>query len=567
MCGIFALLNNEASFQANFVKEQFMKGQGRGPEFSKLRQYGLECFLGFHRLAINGLNNFSNQPIIIGDVVLICNGEIYNYKELYEIMGIAPVTQSDCEVIIHLYKRYGIKQTLQMLDGVFAFVLCDNNIQLPTAKMYVARDPYGVRPLYMLKPKSKKETATYGYASELKMLSEFYKEMPNYKVEQFRPGTYSKLIMEFKVMPKWELKKEYCSYHSTGFSSVINESQYDIDYALKNIQQYLYEAVKKRVLVTERPIACLLSGGLDSSLITALVNECHKQTSDKPLETFSIGLSGSEDLKYARIVADYLGTNHTEILLTEQDFIEAIPDVICTIESYDTTTVRASIGNYLLGKYISENSDAKVIFNGDGSDELCGGYLYMHAAPDAIEFDKECRRLLKDIHAFDVLRSDKCISSHGLEPRTPFLDRTWVQQYLSIHPSLRFHPGKKQCEKFLLRTAFSEENYLDSNGSALLPKCVLWRTKEAFSDGVSKTTRSLYEIIQESVLNNPYVLNQKYDHNAPDTEEKKYYRGIFESAYPGLGNIVPYFWMPRYVEAKDASARTLQIYNEVNVAP
>ena len=567
MCGIFALLNNEASFQANFVKEQFMKGQGRGPEFSKLQQYGMECFLGFHRLAINGLNNFSNQPIIIGDVVLICNGEIYNYKELYEIMGITPVAQSDCEVIIHLYKRYGIKQTLQMLDGVFAFVLCDNNIQLPTAKMYVARDPYGVRPLYMLKPKSKKETATYGYASELKMLSEFYKEMPNYKVEQFRPGTYSKLIMEFKVMPKWELKKKYCSYHSTGFSSVINESQYDIGCALKNIQHYLYEAVKKRVLVTERPIACLLSGGLDSSLITALVNECHKQTSDKPLETFSIGLSGSEDLKYARIVADYLGTNHTEILLTEQDFIEAIPDVICTIESYDTTTVRASIGNYLLGKYISENSDAKVIFNGDGSDELCGGYLYMHAAPDAIEFDKECRRLLKDIHAFDVLRSDKCISSHGLEPRTPFLDRTWVQQYLSIHPSLRFHPGKKQCEKFLLRTAFSEENYLDSNGSALLPKCVLWRTKEAFSDGVSKTTRSLYEIIQESVLNNPYVLNQKSDHNAPDTEEKKYYRGIFESAYPGLGNIVPYFWMPRYVEAKDASARTLQIYNEVNVAP
>jgi asparagine synthase (glutamine-hydrolysing) len=566
MCGIFALLNDPASFQLDFVKEQFMKGQGRGPEFSKLQQYGLSCFLGFHRLAINGLNNFSNQPIIIGDVVLICNGEIYNYKELYEMMGITPVTQSDCEVIIHLYKRYGMKQTLQMLDGVFAFVLCDNDIQCPNAKMYVARDPYGVRPLYVLKPHSKKETAIYGYASELKMLSEFYKEMPNYAVEQFRPGTYSKLIMEFKVSPKWELKKEYYTYHSTGFSSVMSESPYDTQGAFKTIQYYLYEAVKKRVLVTERPIACLLSGGLDSSLITALVNECHKQKSDIPLETFSIGLSGSEDLKYARIVADYLGTNHTEILLTEQDFIEAIPEVICTIESYDTTTVRASIGNYLLGKYISENSDAKVIFNGDGSDELCGGYLYMHAAPDAIEFDKECRRLLKDIHAFDVLRSDKCISSHGLEPRTPFLDRTWVQQYLSIHPSLRFHPGNKQCEKFLLRTAFSENNYLDSNGSALLPSCVLWRTKEAFSDGVSKTTRSLYEIIQENVSNNPSSLNEKYAHNSPDTEEKKYYRGIFESAYPGLGGILPYFWMPRYVEAKDASARTLKIYNEVNVS-
>jgi asparagine synthase (glutamine-hydrolysing) len=190
---------------------------------------------------------------------------------------------------------------------------------------------------------------------------------------------------------------------------------------------------------------------LDSSLITALVNQINKQENgpDKKLETYSIGLEGSEDLKYARIVSDYLGTNHTEILLTEQDFIDAIPEVIYTIESYDTTTVRASIGNYLLGKYISKNSDAKVIFNGDGSDELCGGYLYMHKAPNQLEFDYECRRLLNNIYAFDVLRSDKCISSHGLEPRTPFLDRSWVQFYLSIDPKLRFHPGEKQCEKLV----------------------------------------------------------------------------------------------------------------------
>ena len=562
MCGIFSLLNNE-SFKIDFVKEQFIKGQNRGPEFSKLQKFGLLCLLGFHRLAINGLNDFSNQPIIIGDVALICNGEIYNYKELYKIMGITPTTQSDCEVIIHLYIRYGMKQTLQMLDGVFAFVLCDINLNNQNAKMYVARDPYGVRPLYELKQQHENNKGLYGYVSELKMLSEFHKKLPNSTVKQFTPGTYSKLVMEFKVSPKWELKKENCVYHSTGFSSVISESDCDTTHAFKKIQHYLCEAVKKRVLVTERPIACLLSGGLDSSLITALVNEFHKQKSDVPLETFSIGLEGSEDLKYARVVAEYLGTNHTEILLSEKNFIDVIPEVIRTIESYDTTTVRASIGNYLLGKYISENSEAKVIFNGDGSDELCGGYLYMHAAPDAIEFDKECRRLLKDIHAFDVLRSDKCISSHGLEPRTPFLDRTWVQQYLSIHPSLRFHKGNNQCEKFLLRSAFSEENYLDSNGSALLPKCVLWRTKEAFSDGVSKTTRSLYEIIQENVTSNFFTFNEKYDHNAPDTEEKKYYREIFESSYRGLGNVVPYFWMPRYVEATDASARTLQIYNEV----
>jgi asparagine synthase (glutamine-hydrolysing) len=567
MCGIFTLLNNESLFQKEFIQDQFMKGQNRGPEFSKLEKITLLCLFGFHRLAINGLNEFSNQPIIIDDIALICNGEIYNYKELYEMMDITPVTDSDCEVIIHLYKQYGIKQTLQMLDGVFSFVLCDCNFNDPTAKIYVARDPYGVRPLYVLKPNKQPSvedrSVIYGYASELKVLADFTKKLPDHTIEHFRPGTYSKIIMKFKVSPKWELKKEHCVYHSTGFNSVISESIYDKDRALKKIQYYLYEAVKKRVLVTERPIACLLSGGLDSSLITALVNECHKQKSDILLETFSIGLEGSEDLKYARIVANYLGTNHTEILLKEEDFINAIPDVIYAIESYDTTTVRASIGNYLLGKYISEHSEAKVIFNGDGSDELCGGYLYMHAAPDAIEFDKECRRLLKDIHAFDVLRSDKCISSHGLEPRTPFLDRTWVQNYLSIHPSLRFHKGNNQCEKFLLRTAFSEENYLDSNGSALLPKCVLWRTKEAFSDGVSKTTRSLYEIIQENVESSATVFNEKYHHNAPDAEEKKYYRRIFESYYPGLGTVVPYFWMPRYVDAKDASARTLQIYNQV----
>lgn len=590
MCGIFALLNNDNQFKQSFIEKQFVKGQGRGPEFSKLQSCALACLLGFHRLAINGLNDISNQPIVDSEITLICNGEIYNYKELYKLMGVTPNTQSDCEVIIHLYKKYGMKQTLQMLDGVFSFVLCDNNINNLESKIYLARDPYGVRPLYILKPKTvsvdKTEVVTddinemkkttrgdiYGVASEIKCLSEFYKVMPNHCITHFLPGTYSKFTMEFKVSPKWELKKENCAYHSTGFSSVVSQTQNDLQSVYKNIQFYLTESVKKRVLITERPIACLLSGGLDSSLITALVNECHKKNSEKPLETFSIGLEGSEDLKYAKIVSDYLGTNHTEILLKEEDFIEAIPKVIETIESYDTTTVRASIGNYLLGKFISENSSAKVIFNGDGSDELCGGYLYMHAAPDAIEFDRECRRLLRDIHAFDVLRSDKCISSHGLEPRTPFLDRSWVQYYLSIHPALRFHKGNSQCEKFLLRSAFSEENYLDSDGSALLPKSVLWRTKEAFSDGVSKTTRSLYEIIQENVANsnsnsNSNIINgitSVGDHNIPDTDEKRYYRSIFESYYAGLGNVVPYFWMPRYVDAKDASARTLKIYNDVN---
>ena len=584
MCGIFSLLNDSYQIKQQFIEEQFNKGKNRGPEFSKLQKINVGTLFGFHRLAINGLNDVSNQPIIIGDVALICNGEIYNYKELYNLMNVTPYTDSDCEVIIHLYRKYGIEQTLQMLDGVFSFILCDYNINLKDSILYVARDPFGVRPLYYLKPinndemvqiqkKSLKQQQytqdiVYAFASELKVLIDYCSILDNYTIENFKPGTYSTYKMKYSVNPKWILDTENVFYHTTGFQSTLYYN--DIKGIIENIHYYLINAVKKRVLVTDRPIACLLSGGLDSSLITALVNDVYKTKSSTPLETYSIGLEGSEDLKYAKIVADYLGTKHTEIILSEKDFIDAIPEVIYTIESYDTTTVRASIGNYLLGKYISKNSDAKVIFNGDGSDELCGGYLYMHKAPDPLEFDRESRRLLKDINMFDVLRSDKCISSHGLEPRTPFLDRSWVQCYLSIHPKLRFHPGQQKCEKFLIRSAFSQENYLTSDNKPLLPECILWRTKEAFSDGVSKTTRSLYEIIQEHVNNelikseitNLEKEKEQIKHNYPDTPEKYYYRSIFESHYKNMGHLIPYFWMPKYVDAKDASARTLNIYND-----
>jgi asparagine synthase (glutamine-hydrolysing) len=296
-----------------------------------------------------------------------------------------------------------------------------------------------------------------------------------------------------------------------------------------------------------------------------------------PVETYSIGLEGSEDLRYAKIVANHLGTNHTEIVLSEKEFVDAIPDVIRSIESYDTTTVRASIGNWLLGKYIAEHREDKVIFNGDGSDELMGGYLYMNACPDSIEYDRESRRLLQDIHAFDVLRSDKSISSHGLEPRTPFLDRTWVQFYLSIHPDIRNHRFQNQREKYLVRFAFSSDFYKrsdykhsdnKSSDKQLLPDEILWRRKEAFSDGVSKTSRSLYQIIQE-YTNNQKPGNDivKHRHLSPTTSEQSYYRRIFDEAYPNHATVVPYFWMPKYVDAKDASARTLDIYKTKPPSP
>jgi len=530
MCGIFAYLTNENVDKSthDFIEKQWNHGKSRGPESSQFItkervDTSFFIFMGFHRLAINGLNDESNQPMCIDGVYLICNGEIYNYKSLSK-----PFTMksfSDCEVIIHLYKVYGIEYIFELLDGVFAFVLYDSNIQ----KVFVARDPYGVRPLYT--------NECLAFASELKQLHQF-----DSNVKQFEPGTF----MEIRVGESINIiqQKRYTSF---GFSKMIFNNLYDI-YGI--LYQSLYNAVKKRVVgTTERPIACLLSGGLDSSTIAALVNSFLPKGQ---LETYSIGLEGSTDLIYAQMVADHLGTNHTSIVLTEQEFFDAIPETIKAIESYDTTTVRASVGNYLVGKYISQHSQAKVVFNGDGADELMGGYRYFNVAPNELAFDQECKRLLQDIHYFDVLRSDRCISTHGLEPRTPFLDRSFVQNYLSLPPDLRNHSYNNQPEKFLIRGALAFMN------KGILPENIILRTKEAFSDGVSSENRSWYTIIGEFVENKEISI-ELFTHNPPKTKEQYYYRMLFEEYYPGCGDIVPYFWMPKWVETTDPSARTIKI--------
>jgi len=587
MCGIFALLNNLKTFNEENWNKAFLKGARRGPETSTIKALPMFCktetVFGFHRLAINGLDDSSDQPITIDHITLICNGEIYNYKQLYSLLDVTPITNSDCEVIIHLYRKFGIEQTLNLLDGVFAFILCDNFTYDQPPRIIVARDPYGVRPLYVLRSQcdiitqsqptvtGTNEEDIIAFASEMKGLSQLLgekgkqlqynprvrsqlsqKSMVSYQmgIKQVLPGSYSILERPFQIHAPWKVL--FCDRIYSTFNFGYNlESNVSMQ-----IYESLCEAVKKRVIgTTERPIACLLSGGLDSSLITALVNKYY----DKPLETYSIGLVGSEDLKNAKLVADHLKTKHTEIIVTEEEFLSAIPEVIYTIESYDTTTVRASVGNYLLGKYIAKHSEAKVIFNGDGADELAGGYLYFHKAPGSMEFDSECKRLLRDIHMYDVLRSDKCISSHGLEPRTPFLDRSWVQFYMSLSPSIRNHALNEQCEKYLIRKAFEEQD------PDLLPTKVLWRRKEAFSDGVSASTRPWFDIIRERMeemkkMRDPLLVDNYYSHNPPKTLEQLYYRNIFEQYYPNCADIIPYFWMPKYVDAEDASARTLDLY-------
>ena len=542
-----------------FIKEQFEKGQNRGPEFSEILLHEEEGFIqGFHRLAINGLTSLSNQPLNMWNCSLICNGEIYNYKKLYEIMEIEPETQSDCEVIIYLYRKYGIEHAIKMLDGVFAFVLYDYEMNT----IFAARDPYGVRPLYYFT--SKNENSLIGFASEVKMICEIanVEEQP---VLYFPPGSF---VQHIQVETTW-LMGPIIKYHIPSFAYSYPRVLFDIhqkskdellQYYITGIHDRLEAAVRKRYLNNERPIATLLSGGLDSSLITALVCKIHSKNIPKGytrpkvnIETYSIGLTDSEDVKYARKVANYIKSNHKEIIVSEDVMIDVIPEVIKAIESYDVTTIRASLGNYLLGKFISRNSNAKVIFNGDGADELCGGYLYMNNCPDSIEFDKETHRLLKDIHMFDVLRSDKSISSNGLEPRTPFLDKEFVNFYLSIPIEFRNHNVTGTMEKFLLRSAFQKDK--------LLPDEILWRKKEAFSDGVSNKGKSLFNILQDSIVKHFMVDSDL----CPREKEKLYYKHIYDKEFPEQAHLMPYYWMPKYIEAEDPSARMLPMYDHTSI--
>jgi asparagine synthase (glutamine-hydrolysing) len=286
---------------------------------------------------------------------------------------------------------------------------------------------------------------------------------------------------------------------------------------------------------------------------------CQANSSQR-LQTFSIGFQGSSDLYYARMVAEKIGSEHHEIVSTPEEFFAAIPEVIRTIESYDITTVRASVGNYLVSKAIREKTSCKVVFNGDGSDEVFGSYLYFYRAPTAEAYEAETTRLLKDIAYFDVLRSDRSISAHGLEARTPFLDRQFVNLAKALPTVLR-RPTKTQKEKHILRQAFAKED--------LLPTEVLWRRKEAFSDGVSGQEKAWYQEIAERLHAQGLIPSdweeraKKFRHLPPKTPEAYYYRQLFEQYYGQYNaeKAVPYFWMPRWSgETTDPSARTLSFY-------
>ena len=557
MCGIFSLLlDNKTKLTKDQVREYFNRIQGRGPEDSKFISFEnyYKLYLGFHRLRINDISDEGNQPFyekyFQKEFYCVTNGEIYNYKKLAKEYNIELKSKSDCEIILKLYLKIGYK-VFNLLDGVFAGVIICYDKLNDNYTLTGFRDRYGVRPLYF--GMNNGDKLEYGFCSELKGLSGLFEN-----IRQFEPGCIYRVDTKDMLL----VKQRYCNnYFKLNKLGEKNEKSYE--QILLDVKEKLILAVKKRMM-SDRPMCCLLSGGLDSSLVASIL----ARESKEPITTFCIGLEGGSDFKYAKMVANYIKSNHYEIVLKKDDFLNAIPKVIETIESYDITTVRASTGQYLICKYISENTDFKVVYIGDGSDEVTGGYKYFVNAPSEEEFNRECKRLTSDIHYYDGLRADRAVSCHGLETRVPFLDKEFVSYYLGVPLKYRYEETKKGNEKYLLRKAF--EGYL--------PEEVLWRQKEAFSDGVSKKSKkseksekdeSWYSIIQNYVKTKVSVEEYerekgKYSYLMPYSVESYYYRKIFSDKYNGCYNydrVVPYFWLPKWVGNElEPSARVLDVY-------
>jgi asparagine synthase (glutamine-hydrolysing) len=545
MCGIWFYLSQSKTFNTNYVNYS-NNVQHRGPDETVSHEFN-NIQAVFHRLSIIDINH-GHQPFIYDDkerfIMVMCNGEIYNYQELYLKLlpyKIIKKTDSDCEVILHLYMHFK-NNFVHMLNGEFAFCIYDYSYTTDQFTLLYARDRFGIRPLFI------------GYYEPSSIiLSSVMKGLP---LDAERPIT--------QVPPRtlFIINNDLTSHYIPYFSlDTLLPSISDKYMALDYIRATFTKAVTDR-LMTSRPFGCLLSGGLDSSLICGIVAQwckIHKQT----LYTFSIGLEGSTDEIYANKVAQFIQSEHTHVKVSINDFINAIPDVIKAIESYDITTVRASVGQYLLGKYISNNTQIKVLLIGDGADELCGGYRYLYNAPSVWDFHNECITLLNEIHYFDVLRADRGLSAHGLEARVPFLDHEFATGYLSVVPELRMPNISFQPEKKLLRDAFLTAN--------IIPMDVLLRKKEAFSDGVSSIDNSWYSIIQNHVnklYSDDCVANNRYITNRPMTKEALYYRDTFDKFFhdyentgSGMGHIIPHFWLPKWSgNITEPSARVLKNY-------
>lgn len=523
MCGILALFlrssHKDYSYPITGIIQAFQHLENRGPDCGSLVIKNRDV-LGFQRLAIVDQTIKGRQPFYSEKSRLLCNGEIYNHKELEKHYNLHCESYSDCECILHLHDLLGFESTLSELSGDYAIIIENSGV------VYFARDPIGVRPLFYGFTKDG-DFALASYARALTGICSL--------VIQVRPGwgSYNLTSGELKFFPH-------------------NHTSYITRYSLPNIEEVicntLVKAIKSR-LMSDRPIGCLLSGGLDSSLIASVL--C-KLTEPKKVRTYSIGMKGSQDLKHARLVADYLGTDHTEVLFTPKEGFGVIPDVIRDLESYDITTIRASVAMWLLARYISKNTNDVVLLSGEGSDELFCGYLYFHYAPSPAALAKESLRLVHELYLYDVLRADRCISSHGLELRVPFLDKEMVKLCLSLSGELR--EPEEGLEKFLLRKSFSFD---------YLPKEVLWRRKDGMSDAVSGDSgKKWFEQIQEFVEGKVTDAEFKEKGDEFPSKEAYHYKCIYDKIFPNYQPKYDY-WLPKWVDCGgDPSGRILNVFGE-----
>jgi asparagine synthase (glutamine-hydrolysing) len=519
MCGIF--YTSDVT-KPKSIQDCFATITHRGPDDHHLIQddYGI---FGFHRLSIMDTSNHGMQPFETTQIRLMVNGEIYNYKELKSRYPLYPYEgQSDCEVLIPLYLEVG-ELMCSYLDAEFAFVLVDKN----TNRLIAGRDPIGIRPLFYGMDSQNK----IAFSSEMKSLLSLCKQ-----VFPFPPGhIYINGI--FKPYINLVSPKS----HVTHLPAV-----------LSSIKLGLIKAVEKR-LMADVEVGYLLSGGLDSSLVCAIA----ARKSLKPLRTFSIGMEKDAiDSKYAKQVSQHIGSEHTDVLMSVDDIISAVKDVIYHTETYDITTIRASIGMFLLAKYIHKNTNIKVLLTGEVSDELFG-YKYTDFAPDAQSFQDEASLRISQLYMYDVLRADRTLAAHSLEARVPFGDIAFVKDVMSIDPSLKMNTTG--IGKYLLREAFNDDNWL--------PESILWREKAAFSDAVGHSMVDELKAYAKTLYSEKDLEDAKhrFTHCPPHTYEALWYREIFEEYFPLQSHVIPSFWMPNLdwvgQEINDPSARFLSNYH------
>jgi len=479
--------------------------------------------LGFHRLAIMGLHPEGMQPFCLDNSYVVCNGEIYGFEKLREELSVKYTFQSDsdCEILLPLYKEYGVGM-FAMLDAEYAMVLYDAQ----TEEYIAARDPIGIRPLYY----GYDESGTIIFASEAKNLVGL-----TATIMPFPPGHYYR-------------RGEFICY--CDIANVEQVLPDDLETVCQNIREKLVCGVEKR-LVADAKVGFLLSGGLDSSLVCAIA----AKKSKTPIRTFAIGMSEDAiDLKYAKQVADFIGSEHTEVIICKEDVIGALETVVHLLGTFDITTIRASIGMYLVCKWIHEHTDVRVLLTGEVSDELFG-YKYTDFAPSAEAFQEEAGKRVRELHMYDVLRADRCISVNSLEARVPFGDLDFVKYVMAIEPEMKRNKYGKG--KYLLRHAF-EGDYL--------PQDILYREKAAFSDAVGHSMVDYLKAYADSCYTEEQYEQKRrnYTHAQPFTKESLLYRELFEKYYPGQSQMIADFWMPNKdwegCDVNDPSARVLSNY-------